>query len=99
MSDIKKRNLRTKQHKVLEQNKTKENIRMPTVVLEAIEEQINQKDEFDKKQEIQLKYLQDAINSNNPATIKRARNQVLKQLIRAGILDQSGNLTDPYKSF
>ena len=72
---------------------------MPTVVLEAIEEQINQKDEFDKKQEIQLKYLQDAINSNNRATIKRARNQVLKQLIRAGILDQSGNITDPYKSF
>ena len=72
---------------------------MITAVLEAIEEQINQKDELDKKQEIQLKYLQDAINSNNPATIKRARNQVLKQLIRAGILDQSGNLTDPYKSF
>ena len=71
---------------------------MPTIVLEAIQEHLNQKDEFVKMQEVRIEKLRAILSSDNPQEMELTKKQILERLIRAGILDASGNFTEPYES-
>lgn len=77
-------------------SRNKEGIKMPSCVLEAIELSINHKSNFEINQELQIKKLHN-IKIQKLTNSRANKIEIIrKKLIRAGILDENGNLTKPY---
>ena len=81
-----------------DKNEPKEDFKMPTAVMEAINEQINQKDEIELAQEQRLAKLRALLKSHDEEAIEAERKAIMKVLKSAGILNQNGNLSKNYKT-
>lgn len=70
---------------------------MLTNVVDAIENQVNKKSDFEKHQSKRLEVLLEILVSENKSDLDKERKSIIKKLKAAGILDGNSALSKNYR--